>query len=180
MRLLPPATMKEDSPIEAFRAVYHALFPQVYKYVFLRVAGRTEAEDLTAEVFRKALKAFERYSRDKASPRTWIFAIAQNTLRDHYRAKKVRTVLGLELLSGLFSPEPGPSERAESDDDRERLASAVRELDDSSREAVALKFGLGLNNREIAERLGLSESNVGTKLHRALSRLKERLGREEG
>ena len=124
---------------------------------------------MTHAAFERAYRKHGRYDARKGSQRAWLFGIARNASLDELRRRK-RTA---SLLTDL----PDDSVAAFGDEDAVLRQSAVRaalaNLDPRERELVSLKFFAGLSNAEIAGVLGLSESNVGTRLHRAVNRLRE-------
>jgi RNA polymerase sigma-70 factor, ECF subfamily len=148
--------------------------PRVYNYFRYRVGDEATAEDLTSATFEKAWKARHRYRKDLAAFTTWLFVIARRVGTDHFRGR--RDHLPLEAAAGVpggSTPEQIAERRAEADRLHEKLA----RLPDRERELLALKYGAGMNNREIARHTKLSESNVGTILHRTIHTL--RAGWEE-
>lgn len=152
-------------------AVYAQELPRVYNFFRYRVGDGPVAEDLTSITFEKAWRARNRYRRDLAGFGTWLLAIARNVVVDHYRA--TRPHAALEEAAAVAGG-PTPEELAERRSDLERLSTLLETLEDHERELIALKYGAGLTNRAIAKLTGLSESNVGTRLHRAVQDLRAR------
>jgi RNA polymerase sigma-70 factor, ECF subfamily len=154
---------------EDWDALYAEQLPRVYNFFRYRVGDGPVAEDLASLTFEKAWRARHRYRRDLAGFGTWLFAIARNVAYDHYRARRVHAPL--EEAAGI----PGgstPEELAERRSDFERLTRLLAALPDRERELVALKYGAAMTNRAIAKATGLSESNVGTILHRTVGQLR--------
>ncbi len=153
-----------------WEAVYAEQLPRVYNYFRYRVGDGPLAEDLTATTFEKAWTARARYRRDLAAFATWLFTIARHVAADHYRQR--RDELPLDALCD--QPDGGRSvdEAVQRRSDFARLSRMLGELTPRERELVALKYGASLNNREIARLTDLSESNVGTILHRVVLRLR--------
>jgi len=150
-------------------AVYAEQLPGVYNFFRYRVGDGAVAEDLTSITFEKAWRARHRYRRDLAGFATWLLAIARNVAVDHYRAARRHAPLEeAEGVAGGATPE----DLAERRSDLERLGLLLEALPDRERELVALKYGAGLTNRAIARTTGLSESNVGTLLHRTVQTLR--------
>ena len=152
-------------------AVYAEQLPRVYNFFRYRFGNTADAEDLTSRTFEKAWRARHRYRRDIASFNTWLLSIARNVGTDHLRAR--RRVVPLDeaaAVASLETPEDDLARRADAD----RLALLLQELTDRDRELIALKYGAGLTNRAIAQATGLSESNVGTILYRAVHALRAR------
>ena len=160
---------------ETFAELYEEFLPKVFRYVRYRVNDLQVAEDLTSEVFEKAVTSFSKFSSDRASFSTWIFTIARNTVIDHYRVRGRRQTVSLEGAAiEVSSSDPSPDEAVEKQEERERLRACLSDLSPEEQEIISLKFGSGLNNRQIARTTGLSESNVGTRLYRAVRKLRDR------
>ncbi len=171
--------MQDPTQEDDFRRFYEEHFPHIYNYVFYHTCRRSAAEDLTAETFQKAFQAYGGYSRVKGTERTWIYTIAKNVVRDRFKRKKWRSWLGLDQIEEPAAGEAGQEERLLREEELAELASALSGMEERERGLIALKFGFRLNNREIARETGLSESNVGTILNRALGRLRKTLLPEE-
>jgi RNA polymerase sigma-70 factor, ECF subfamily len=151
--------------------VYRRELPRIFNFFRYRVPDRATAEDLTSTTFEKAWTARHRYRRDQAAFSTWLFTIARNVAIDFYRRRRPEVPLGDEIdpPSGI-TPEEEALRRSRAD----RLWSMLQELPERERELVALKFGADVTNRAIAKVMGLSESNVGTILHRTVAALRAR------
>ena len=158
---------------ETFAEFYEELMPKIYRYVYYKVNSTQVAEDLTSTVFEKALVNFGKFSRDRASFSTWIFSIARNTVIDHYRVQGRRQTVPLNEAIQVSSGDLPPDEELVRKEELGKLRAAVSQLSSDEQEIISLKFGSEFNNRQIAEMLGLSESNVGTKLYRAVRKLRD-------
>jgi RNA polymerase sigma-70 factor (ECF subfamily) len=152
--------------------VYAEQLPRVFNFFRYRIGDSPDAEDLTARTFEKAWRARHRYRRDVAGFATWLLTIARNVAIDHLRARRP----GEPLDAAADVPSAGvtPEERAVQQSDARRLASLLATLPARERELVAMKFGADMTNRAIARATGLTESNVGTILHRAVDSLRVR------
>jgi RNA polymerase sigma-70 factor (ECF subfamily) len=153
-------------------ALYTRELPRVYNFFRYRVGDGAVAEDLTSTTFEKAWRARARYSRDAAAFSTWLFTIARNVATDHFRQR--RAEVPLEEAAAESSLADSPEQSAIRRADFERLSALLAGLSARERELLALKYGSGLTNREIARVTGLSESNVGTILHRTVAALRIR------
>jgi RNA polymerase sigma-70 factor (ECF subfamily) len=154
---------------EDWDALYAEQLPRVYNFFRYRVGDGPEAEDLTSATFEKAWRARHRYRRDLAAFSTWLLTIARNVAVDHYRRRRVHAPLE---EAETVSAGAGPEDLAVRRSDRERLARLLEGLPDQKRELLALKYGAGMTNRAIARLTGLTESNVGTLLHRTIQGLR--------
>lgn len=150
-------------------AVFVEQLPRVYNFFRYRVGSGPVAEDLTAATFEKAWRARDRYRSDRAAFGTWIFAVARNVAVDHFRAERASVPLD---EAALLPGGPTPEEIAERRSDEDRLARLLARRTERERELLALKYGAECTNRDIARMTGLSESNVGTTLHRAVQALR--------
>jgi RNA polymerase sigma-70 factor (ECF subfamily) len=149
--------------------VYQTELPRVYNFFRYRVGHGPLAEDLTAQTFEKAWRNRDRYRHDLAAFSTWLFTIARRIALDHYRTPHPEIPLDtLARLVDVETVEGMAQQRA----DFARLTTLLARLADRDRELVALKYGAGLTNRAIARLSGLSESNVGTILHRVTQQLR--------
>jgi RNA polymerase sigma-70 factor (ECF subfamily) len=139
------------------------------------VATREVAEDVTSEVFMKALRSIHRYDPQIASPKTWLLRIARNAVTDHLRALRRRGSLhvSLDRVPDLVADVESQEERVVRDERIQRLLNASRTLRKADQEILSLRYGSGLDNSEIAEHLGVSNNAVAVRLHRALKRLKD-------
>ena len=163
----------------AFAAIYDHYFPRVYNYVRYRVRDAQTTDDLTAQVFERALVSIGSYRPERAPFGAWLFGIARNAVNDHLRAQRRRRWLSLDVLRGQPSSEPQPEDLAVHSENRTELLAAVARLSDRERDLIALKFAAGLTNRRIAKLTDLSESNVGVILYRAVQRLRAELSAKE-
>lgn len=150
-------------------ALYADQLPRVYNYFRYRVGGGPVAEDLTSQTFVKAWAARHRYRRDLAAFSTWLMTIARNVATDHYRRQRDHLPLeAAEHVAAGDAPDAAMLRR----EAFERLSRLMAELPERDRELVSLKYGAGLTNRAIAKQVQLSETNVGSILHRAVQKLR--------
>jgi len=155
---------------QGFEDLYRNTFPRVYAYVASLLRDRAAAEDVTALAFERAYRKRARFSTKRGSPEAWVFGIARNAALDELRRRRRRATLESDPVD-VWSP--GPDEEAERTVRREEVRSALASLDPRDRDLVALKFAGGLANVEIARVLGISESNVGSRLHRTVEKLRK-------
>jgi RNA polymerase sigma-70 factor, ECF subfamily len=173
----PPRRGALDSA--AFDALFRECAADVHGYLISLLGDRAAAEDATALAFERLYRSRSSLDHRRGTPRAWLFAIARNAALDELRRRRRTSNYGLG--------EDLADDRASGDalEDVERRASvraALASLPLRERELVLLKFHGQLSNSELARALGISESNAGTRLHRALTRLREHCaetGREE-
>jgi len=158
---------------ETFAELYEQYLPRVFRYISYRVDDVHLAEDLTSDVFVKALTGFGSYHSDKASFSTWLLSIARHMVIDHYRASSRGQAIPLEEATEILSESISPEEEAIKKEEFQRLRVCLAGLPQQEQEIISLKFGAELTNRQIAGMLSLSESNVGTILYRAIRKLRD-------
>ena len=154
----------------AFERLYRSSRDDVYAYVAGLLRDAPAAEEVTAAAFERAYRKRNRFDPERGEPRAWLFGIARNAALDELRRRGRQAELNAEPtdIDSL-----GPEEGATQSERRLTVSAALERLEPSERELIALKYFAGLANAEIAQVLGLSESNAGTKLHRAMSKLRE-------
>ena len=171
-QVLPQRLARWVSAEPDWDQVYAEQLPRVLNFFRYRLGNTADAEDLTARTFEKAWRARERYRRDVAGFATWLLTIARNVAIDHLRARQRHEPL--EVAAAVASLERTPEQQALQNADAERLAALLATLSPRERELIAMKYGAEMTNRAIARATGLSESNVGTILHRAVESLRVR------
>lgn len=159
----------------AFVTLYDRYFHRIYNYMRVRCNDPHLADDLTAQVFERAYKNIRTYRPESAPFGGWLFAIARNALTDHLRASRRRQLISLEALRPIPAEKPDLEDGLIQQESRQAVLNALARLSERERDLVALKFYGDLGNREIARLSGLSESNVGVILFRAMHRLREYL-----
>ena len=152
--------------------VYAEQLPRVLNFFQYRLGHTADAEDLTARTFEKAWRARHRYRRDLGGFATWLLTIARHVAIDHLRARQ--RYEPLDLAEAVPSPDDTPEQQAVHHSEAQRRAALLATLPPRERELMAMKYGAGMTNRAIARATGLSESNVGTILHRAVESLRVR------
>jgi len=160
-----------------WESVYCSEMPRVYNFFLYCTGERALAEDLTATTFERAWQRRFLYSLRRAVPAAWLFGIARNVWREHLRQHRH---LAAEFMDD-FIPSPQNIEQDwQEREERQHLVELLRTLPEREAELIALKYGAGLTNREIARTTGLSESNVGTVLYRTIHWLKQKLEADDG
>lgn len=162
--------MKDFNAIEK---MYEEYYPRIYNYIYYRTLNREITEDVVSDTFLKIMYKLKVYTPERGAFSTWIYTIARHCLSDYYR--KNRACENLEDYSDVLKAGTADFERVENENDR-RLAAALACLNEREREIFYWKYYLELSNRQIAEKTGLSPSNVSTIINRAHQKIKEVAG----
>ncbi len=155
-----------------FDALYRESVADVHSYALSLLGDRASAEDVTALAFERLLRAQSRLDPRRGSPRALLFTIARNAALDELRRRKRRQPAAPSAEESLAAAAL-PGSDPEDVERRDSVRRALAQLSPRDREVVLLKFHGQLTNAELARALGISESNAGTRLHRALERLRE-------
>jgi len=154
-----------------FGALYDRHFQQIYRFIYSRVREQTAAEDVTSEVFMKALKAMPRYQDTGRPFAAWLYQIAVNAIADRYRT--LRPAHPLEDFHDLSVAGPALEDLAAHRDEVRRIWALVEGLPHQQRTALVLKFQEDLKIEDIAVAMGKSAGAVKLLIHRGVTRLRE-------
>lgn len=157
---------------EVIEKLYEQHFDDVYHYLLYFTNSKTEAEDLTQDTFIKVFKAYETF-RQESSLKTWILSIARRTAIDHYRKKKMISILPSILTDSRKSEDFIPEEEMVQTHDWGVLQKALIQLKPDYRNVVILRGLKEYSIKETAEVLGWKESKVKVDYHRAIKLLKK-------
>lgn len=163
----------KDGDADAFGLLYKEYFVPVFRYIYLRVKSKEEAEDLAQTVFLKVYQSVSRFEWRGKSPLAYFFTVARNTLIDYCRKKKSISVEDVEEQNAGLAKEE-VKRQIENYDARRLVEAAINELKGFYKEVITLKFLQELNNAEIAEILGKSEAAIRQAQCRALKILREK------
>jgi len=166
-RLLIEAAQKDPS---RFAEIYENNFHHVYAYIARRVGDRDVAEDLTSDVFHKALAGLPRFEWRGVPFVAWLLRIASNAIID--RAKRAAHETGIANLDEPFDASPQELDELEK---RARLFKLVERLPADQRKVIELRFGEEKSIREVANQLARSEGAVKQLQFRALQNLRAQL-----
>lgn len=167
---------------EAFGQLYDAHFDRVYRYVVIRVRNQADAEDLTQQVFLKALEHIGSYRYRGLPFSAWLFRIAHNQIVDHWKRKSREKgkVMPMEQMDeATMTGGDDPATLAELQAGLDEVAAACETLTDSQREVISLRFAGGLSVAETAKAMGKREGAVKVLQHAALVKLRRRLCPED-
>jgi RNA polymerase sigma factor (sigma-70 family) len=168
--LVEPRTEEPQalSSWERFEELYRSSRDDLFAYVATLLRDPAAAEDVTALAFERAYRKRRTFDRHRGDERAWLFGIARNAALDELRRRR--------RIAALVT-EPHIEEELVDDSEvtlrRTAVRNALGRLRPRERELIALKFHAGLSNGEIARVLGVSESTAGTRLHRAIEKLRK-------
>jgi len=162
-----------------FSELYRTHLRDVYSYAYYRVGNHHDAEDLTEQTFLQAYRHFERAQResDGRPLRPWLIRIAHNLAANLYRDRSRRPQSSLDEHSPLPTAH-STEEIVDGRDELARVLEGVKQLPDDRREALIMRFALGMDNREIARALGRTDGATKVLIHRAIKQLGEIVGLE--
>ncbi|MBI4133212.1 sigma-70 family RNA polymerase sigma factor [Candidatus Uhrbacteria bacterium] len=160
---------------DCFGRLYDHYIPPIYRFIFMKVTNREEAEDLTHEVFLSAWQHLHRYTSRGFPFSSWLYQIARNRVIDHYRGKRQTVAVEVADTEGVVDP-ISPDAQIDQSLDLETVRVAMRGLTHDQQDVIILKFLEDLPHREIAATLSKSEGAVRLIQHRALTELRRRLG----
>ncbi len=155
---------------ENFQTFYQENFGLIYRYVSSKVGNHQEAEDLTSQIFLKAVRGLD-LKRDPRSRHTWLFRVARTTLADYWRMHYGGTTHSLDDL--LEAGWEGPVDEGAAlvnNSVTELVQDILQALPERDREILTSRFLLNLSIRETAVRMGLTEANTKVLQYRALKR----------
>ncbi|MDX2141601.1 MAG: RNA polymerase sigma factor [Chloroflexota bacterium] len=159
---------------QAMMEIYDSYFAAVYNFIRLRVEDRTQADDLTSEVFVKLMKAFQAGKAPRYSLRGWLFRVARNVLHDYYGQRERYTDEALEE----WVPSKGdddPELRLMQALDAQRIKTAIQRLSPDQQEVLVLRFAQSLSLEETADIMGKNVNTVKSLQFRAVNTLRQML-----
>ncbi len=160
----------------AFEALYRDHLRDVYSYCYYRIGNHHDAEDLTEQTFLQAYRHFERARResDGRPLRPWLIRIAHNLAANYHRDRSRRPTAALDNVEPVEHPH-GTERVVEGRERMREVMAGLDRLSDDRREALIMRFSLGMSNREIARALGRSDGATKVLIHRAIKQLEEEL-----
>ncbi len=173
-RSLVERAVRRDT--QAFALLYDEYVEKIYRYIHYKVGTRTQAEDLTAQVFLRAWESIGKYRSTKHPFAAWLYRIAHNLVVDHYRTN--RAALVLDDLAREEADSTSPEEIAEQRLTSEMVKRAITQLTEDQQEVILLKFIEGYSTAEVAALTGKDQGAVRALQHRALGTL-QRIFRKE-
>jgi RNA polymerase sigma-70 factor (ECF subfamily) len=162
----------------ALTQLYEENFDKIYRYIVLKIGDRTEAEDMTQQVFLHAIKSISSFKWKGMPFSAWLFRIAHNQVVDYLRKKSRRATVPLDesLATGNIDPVQAVERKVE----LERLVLATRGLTRAQQEVISLRFAGEMPVAEVARVMGRSEGAVKALQHSAIVALRKALLAETG
>lgn len=154
----------KDGKLQRATILYDRYHVLLYNYCLRRIGDRSKAEDLMQKVFEKMIKYRSSYKAE-ANFRSWLFTIARNTVIDEYRGKNLN-------ITATEDIEVSDGGQEASKDRKDVLLHAIGMLPEMDGEIIRMTKIHGFKNKEAGEILGLTESNIKVKTHRAMKQLK--------
>ena len=173
-------TRPDDDPSRGrFEEVYDAFVVPIYRFVYARVGNRPDAEDLTAQVFMRAVEQLDT-TREDGQIASWLYRVSQNAIADYWRAFYRLPIVGNDQLGEAWEPADATNpldgasrdqrraEGAGEDRARIRVDGLLSRLPDNYRRVLELRFLQRLSVAETAERMGITRGNAKVLQYRAL------------
>jgi RNA polymerase sigma-70 factor (ECF subfamily) len=163
-----------------FAELYRTHMRDLYSYAYYRIGNHHDAEDLVEQTFLQAYRHFERAQRESNGRplRPWLLRIAHNLAANHYRYRSRRPQTSLEESEPVVAPH-STEDLVSGRDELARVLEGVKQLPDDRREALIMRFALGMDNREIARALGRTDGATKVLIHRAIKQLESVVARSE-
>jgi RNA polymerase sigma-70 factor (ECF subfamily) len=163
------------SPRGRFEEIYHAQVVPIYRFIDARVGNRPDAEDLTAQVFMRAVEQLDT-SREEGQIASWLYRVAQNAIADYWRAFYRLSLVGTEQVAVGWEPmapsasgESAPTQsEADADRSHARVQHLLHRLPEHYARVLELRFLQRLSVAETAERMGITRGNAKVLQYRAL------------
>lgn len=169
--LTAPAIAAPSEAEASFDALYRSSRDDLFAYVAGMLRDRDAAEEITAQAFERAYRRRQSFNPKRGNRRAWLFGIARNAALDELRRRGRQAALVTDPEDEAAAG--AAEDAAEASIRRSTVRTAIARLAPRDRELIALKYFAGLANPEIASVVGISESNVGTRLHRVIEKLRE-------
>lgn len=157
----------------AFGELYDLFVDRVYRFIYFRVDKREDAEDLTEQIFVKALEKLPDYEEKGLPFEAWLFRVARNAVIDFYRTRKIH--VPLQKAAEVESSAPTPEEIAEHSLTKEWIMEKLRRLPDNYREVLVMTYLEELSHEEISLILGKPVAHVRVLQSRALAALRQKI-----
>jgi RNA polymerase sigma-70 factor (ECF subfamily) len=156
---------------EAFAELYEKYFDKIYRYISLKIGNRVESEDMTQQVFIKALHSISSFKWRGLPFSAWLFRIAHNQVVDYLRKKTRQPILSLN--ESITASDDNPHKITEQKMNIEQLMLATKNLTSAQQEVIALRFASDLPISQVAKIMGKSEGAIKALQHSAIVALRK-------
>jgi len=170
MKLMQRARVLDD---EALAEIHERYYVSIYRYIAFRIADVQTVEDLTSEVFLRLLRAIHDKNAPQNTLRGWLYGVASHVVKEHYRKSKRMMLAPLE--DELMGKEERLDEQIQHKLNREMIQALLEELSEEQQNVLAMRFGFGMQVREVAQTLGKSEGSIKMLQVRAIATLSQKL-----
>ena len=155
----------------ALTQIYEENFDKIYRYIVLKIGEKTEAEDMTQQVFLSAFKSISSFKWKGTPFSAWLYRIAHNQIVDYLRKKSKRPTVPLD--ESLAAGDSNPGQAVEQKLDNERLVLATKQLTQAQQEVISLRFAGELPITQVARIMGKSEGAIKALQHSAVVSLRK-------
>jgi len=162
----------------ALTQLYEENFDRIYRYIVLKIGDRTEAEDMTQQVFLNALQSISSYKWKGMPFTSWLYRIAHNQVVDYLRKKSKRATVPLDESLPIPAADGDPKYEVERKVEIETIVMATKKLTPAQQEVISLRFASELSIAEVAGVMGKSEGAVKALQHSAIVALRKVLSPE--
>jgi RNA polymerase sigma-70 factor (ECF subfamily) len=162
----------------ALTQLYEENFDKIYRYIVLKIGDRTEAEDMTQQVFLNALQSISSYKWKGMPFTSWLYRIAHNQVVDYFRKKSKHATVPLDESLPIPAVDGDPKYTVERKVEIETIVLATKKLTQAQQEVISLRFASELSIAEVAGVMGTSEGAVKALQHSAIAALRKVLAPE--
>lgn len=157
---------------DAFGTLYEHYHPHIRRFFAVKLTSADTISDLTSQVFEKALKGIDKFSWQGYSFSAWLYRIAHNALIDYYR-KQSNQMLSMPEHLEVSDTAPEAHLVMQQEWENKMLQKLLKDLPEPEKQIIYMKFFDGYTNKVIAEKLEISETNVGTIVYRTVQKLRK-------
>jgi RNA polymerase sigma factor (sigma-70 family) len=160
--------------------LFSRLSGRIYNLACWHTRDPAAADDIVSIVFERVVKGLPGFDPTRASPDDWVFAIAINAVRDHFRSRKRSRTVSMEAIEELVDAGSTAEDTALERDRLSRLLAAMQRLRPREREILTLRLAGGLSNEAIGRLCRMRTGTVAVTVHRTVKALRAMLLEQEG